>query len=302
MDLRELRYFLAVAETGSFTQAAGRCFVTQPTLSAGIGRLEAELGARLFERGKQGARATEAGLRLLPEARAILARVETATSAVRHEDKPAFRLGLQSSLPARLIRPIRTALGPDIRILLREGDQADLVERLWAGRLHLALVQDGPGLSGLDARPIGRDAQVLAFPAGMAPDGPATPMTIHGGPLIVRTHCPFVAAARAILDDWGSQPRVVFRTRSDLRALEMVAEGIGPCLVPDSLAPPPGVVFRTVDGVRLERRLMAVSAPRPRLGHEMVRRVEHVLANIAAQPDPRFSGRTGLEQPQRETR
>jgi LysR family hydrogen peroxide-inducible transcriptional activator len=286
MDLRELRYFLAVAETGSFTQGAGRCFVTQPTLSAGIGRLEAELGARLFERGKHGARMTDAGLRLLPEARTILTRVEAATTAVRREAEPAFRLGLQSSLPARLIRPVAAALEPGVRLLLREGDAADLVERLWAGRLHVALVQDGPGLSGLDARLVGRDAQVLAFPADAVPDGPITPMAIHGGPLIVRTHCPFVAAARAILDDWGSAPRVVFRTRSDQRALEMVAAGLGPCLVPDSLPAPAGVVFRAVDGVRLERRIMAVSAPRPRLGHEMVRLTANVLGSIAAHGDP----------------
>lgn len=286
MDLRELRYFLAVAETGSFTQGAGRCFVTQPTLSAGIGRLEGELGTRLFERGKQGARMSEAGRRLLPEARAILARVDAATSAVRREAGPSFRLGLQATLPAGLIRPVAAALGAEVRLLLREGDATDLVERLWAGRLHLALVQDGPGLAGLDARAIARDAQVLAFPADAAPDGPITPMILDGGPLIVRTHCPFVAAARAILDEWGSQPRVVFRTRCDLRALELVATGLGPCLVPDSLTPPSGVVFRTVDGVRLERRIMAVAAPRPRLGHEMVQRVGQVLGSIAAQGDP----------------
>lgn len=286
MDIRELRYFLAVAETGSFTQAAGRCFVTQPTLSAGIGRLEAGLGARLFDRGKHGARATEAGLRLLPEARAILARVEAAKAAIRRDAAPVLRIGLQSTLPARFVRTIGAALGPDARLLLREGDAADLIERLWSGRLHLAVLQADPALAGLEARPLGRDAQVLAFPADAVPAGPVTPLTIDGQPLIVRTHCPFVAAARAILDHWGSRPRVVLRTRSDQRALEMVAAGLGACLVPDSLPPPPGVVYRAVDGVRLERPILAVAAPGPRLGHDLVRRISGALRNVAAPGDP----------------
>jgi len=68
MNLTFLRYFLAVADTSSFTVAAERCHVTQPTLSSGVARLEEELGTRLFDRGRR-TRLTIAGQRLLPHAR-----------------------------------------------------------------------------------------------------------------------------------------------------------------------------------------------------------------------------------------
>ena len=71
MNLAFIRYFLAVAETGGFTAAAERCHVTQPTLSAGIARLEEEIGAQLFDRGRRAA-LTAAGQKLLPHARAMV--------------------------------------------------------------------------------------------------------------------------------------------------------------------------------------------------------------------------------------
>ena len=85
VNLAFIRYFLAVAETGNFTEAAERCHVTQPTLSAGIARLEEEVGARLFDRGRRSG-LSAAGLRLLPHARAMveawrLARAEQRSSA-----------------------------------------------------------------------------------------------------------------------------------------------------------------------------------------------------------------------------
>ena len=84
MNLAFIRYFLAVAETGNFTEAAERCHVTQPTLSAGVARLEEEIGSRLFDRGRRSA-LSAAGQRLLPHARAMveawrLARAEQRSS------------------------------------------------------------------------------------------------------------------------------------------------------------------------------------------------------------------------------
>ncbi|MBM3647311.1 MAG: LysR family transcriptional regulator, partial [Alphaproteobacteria bacterium] len=70
MNLSFIRYFLAVADSGSFTAAAERCHVTQPTLSAGIARLEEEVGTRLFERGRR-SELSAAGQRLLPHARTM---------------------------------------------------------------------------------------------------------------------------------------------------------------------------------------------------------------------------------------
>ena len=98
MDLYQLRYFLAVAETHNFSRAAERAFVSQPTLSAGIKKLETELGTPLFHRGKRNTTLTETGARFLPRARSIIyecnaAKQEAAgkTEGMDYVDIPAGR-------------------------------------------------------------------------------------------------------------------------------------------------------------------------------------------------------------------
>src|SRR6185369_4955224 len=100
MNLAFIRYFLAVAETGNFTTAAERCHVTQPTLSAGIARLEDEIGGRLFERGRRTA-LTAAGQKLLPHARAMV---------------EAWQLARAEQRSSRRQRLVRVAIGTTVPI------------------------------------------------------------------------------------------------------------------------------------------------------------------------------------------
>src|SRR5438552_18954909 len=89
VNLAFIRYFLAVAETGGFTAAAERCHVTQPTLSAGIARLEEEIGARLFDRSRRAA-LTAAGQKLLPHARAMVEAWQPARAEPRSAKRPTL--------------------------------------------------------------------------------------------------------------------------------------------------------------------------------------------------------------------
>src|SRR5262245_13852547 len=99
MNLAFIRYFLAVADCGSFTTAAERCHVTQPTLSAGIARLEEEVGATLFERGRPSA-LSAAGHRLLPHARAMVEAWQAARVESRSSRRPKLaRVAIASTLP-----------------------------------------------------------------------------------------------------------------------------------------------------------------------------------------------------------
>ena len=104
MELYLLRYFLAVVEAGTFTRAAAACLITQPTLSAGIKRLEDELGAALFVRSNRRVHLTAAGARFLPRAKAILHEVNMASAEIAGtEAANVLRLGVLQTVPARLV-------------------------------------------------------------------------------------------------------------------------------------------------------------------------------------------------------
>ncbi|GIG56366.1 LysR family transcriptional regulator [Longispora fulva] len=146
MQLQQLRYFLAVAESRHFTQAAEAVGVTQPTLSKQIHTLESDLGAALFHRNRGAITLTEAGEALLPLAQRIVADAETA----RHEigDLIGLRTGrlrlgatpsLCTSLVAETLKLFRDA-HPDIRLQVEEGGSQDLVRALTGGYLDLALI------------------------------------------------------------------------------------------------------------------------------------------------------------------
>lgn len=145
MELHQLRYFLAVAETGSFTRAAERSFVSQPSLSQQILKLEGEVGQPLFNRLGRRATLTEAGRALEPRARRILREVEDAGRELRDEEAPAGRVvvGAIPSIgpylvPAFLDRS-RT-LFPHLEIETYEDFSSWLLEAVRSGEVDFALV------------------------------------------------------------------------------------------------------------------------------------------------------------------
>jgi DNA-binding transcriptional LysR family regulator len=159
MELRQLRYFLAVAEAASFTGAARRLHLAQPALSQQIRALEEELGVRLFERGARSSRLTEPGTRLVARARRIFLEVEGARDDMAalgtgRRGKVRFGSALQTltegRLPSVMVEFRRRH--PEIEIVFREAHSAPLLDRLVAGRLDLALVHLGRGESTPEVR------------------------------------------------------------------------------------------------------------------------------------------------------
>lgn len=148
MELRHLRYFVAVAEELSFTRAAERLHIGQPPLSQQIQALEAEVGARLFERSKRWVRLTEAGRLFLEDARAILARAESAAERARRAQRGQageLRVGFTFSTPftplfARTIRRYRQ-LYPDVALTLHEMTTLHQLDAIEARKLDLGFVR-----------------------------------------------------------------------------------------------------------------------------------------------------------------
>src|SRR3954463_12725298 len=170
VQLQQLRYFLAVAETRHFTQAADNLGVAQPTLSKQIHTLETSLGAPLFERIRGAVSLTVAGETLLPLARRMVTDADAAREAVQDVvglRRGEVRLGatpsLCSSLVPEVLRTFRSE-HPEIQLYVNESSSPDLIENLLAQTLDLALiVQPADGVDeALQAVPLLQESLVVA--------------------------------------------------------------------------------------------------------------------------------------------
>ncbi len=143
--LEPIRHFLLIAETGTFTLAARKAHVTQPALTASIRRLEDSLDCRLFDRGRHGARLTEAGATLLPHARAAVVALDEGERAVMALDRleaGEVRVGGGSTACSYLLPPLLSAFRrkhPGVAVRLREMPEQLAVEAFDAGELDLVV-------------------------------------------------------------------------------------------------------------------------------------------------------------------
>ncbi|OLT31077.1 LysR family transcriptional regulator [Actinomadura sp. CNU-125] len=177
MELQQMRYVVAVAETNSFTRAAERCLVVQSALSHQVARLERELGARLFERTSRRVRLTPAGEAFLPAARQCLDAAERAAAEVAAavgEIRGRLAVGLITTVAAAdvpgALRDFRGRY-PHVRVSLRVGASEDLVEKVVQGSLDLAFL----GLP-TNSRPRGVAVHELARDRHVAVVAPGHPL------------------------------------------------------------------------------------------------------------------------------
>jgi DNA-binding transcriptional LysR family regulator len=292
MDLRQLRYFVAVAEELHFTRAAARLLITTPSLSQQVRRLEGQLGVRLFDRSSTGVRLTPSGELLLPHARRTLAAAEElAASAVRlaQGQTTVLRLGFISyslTEPARRLVTEYARREPDVDLQLRQYEWDDPSAGLLDGSSDAALVRlPFTGAERLDTVEIGRDALF----AVMAEDSPlAREPRIRARRLvkepILETR---IVSDPVFADHWflrrlgGRSARPVpSAARTVDEWLGEVALGKGVDVVPEGLVDAyrrPGLAFVPVDD--LEPSVL-VLAWNPRRDSDAVAR----LARLAAPP------------------
>ena len=210
MQLQQLRYFVAVAETRHFTHAAERAGVTQPSLSKQIHALEADLGAELFTRTRGAVALTPAGEALLPLARRIIADADTARVEVQELvglRRGRLRLGATPSLCISLVAPVLRRYAdafPRVRLQVEEGGSQDLVRHLVHGALDLAIIvlPSGGTDPSLRTEPILRESLVCV-------SSPMLPPPTEDPPLHIT--------------DLRDQPLVMFRTGYDLRDATVAA-------------------------------------------------------------------------------
>jgi LysR family transcriptional regulator, nitrogen assimilation regulatory protein len=160
MELRQLRYFVAIVDHGSLSRAAVAVHVAQPALTQQLRQLEEELGTQLLHRSAQGVVSTDAGKLFYQHALAILKQVADARQAVvQSTERPSgsVTLGLPHSISGALALPLLIAARehyPEITLQLTEEISGNLIEQLKAGRLNLAVLFDDGQLAQFDSTPL----------------------------------------------------------------------------------------------------------------------------------------------------
>ncbi|MFC1431813.1 LysR family transcriptional regulator [Streptacidiphilus sp. N1-3] len=167
VDLRKLRYFVAVAEESHFGRAAERLHITQPVLSRQIRALEGELGAQLFSRGKQSTELTGAGRQLLEDARPLLASAQALGRRVQRAARGAsvFTVGFMPGITVtRAVREF-TARHPELDLQVVRTSWDTQVRAVHEGVLDVSFVRLPVDHRGLTLRPVFREPRVAVLPA-----------------------------------------------------------------------------------------------------------------------------------------
>jgi len=242
-----LRYFLAVAETGNFSRAAKGVSVTQPTLSAGIAKLERELGVRLFDRGRRkgdqrGVSLTPAGSRFLVRARRIAAEYEHLMVELQDVDEPQLlRLGVLSTIPSKLIEALlarHRAMRPGEVLELLDGSERDMAERLDRGRIDAALTVIRPHHARFFPEVLASERYMMVLPPDHPLAGEADVLAeqLAQDRMALRRHCEALPEINRFFIAKGVRPRFVLKTTSDERVLSVVRSGAGVGMMPECFA------------------------------------------------------------------
>jgi len=261
MELRHLRYFVAVAEELHFTRAADRLNMSQPPLSQRIMELERELQVTLFERTRRRVELTAVGGHFLGSAREVLARLDAAVEAVRQIARnetghlvigwePLVELG---SVP-RLIQGLRQRY-PAIRVEVRTLVSTDLLRALRDGRIDAAFVSPPESQDDLTVHVLEREPLLAVLPDGHRL---ANRAAIPASELAVECHvrlAPHVAPAlaRCVAALWTRErvePVTELEVDTPLSMLRLVGRGTGVALIPASaiVIGIPGCVYRPLAG------------------------------------------------------
>lgn len=284
MDLRQLRYFIAIIERGSFSKAAAALNVAQPALSLHVRNMEAELNAQLLFRSPKGVIATEAGEILLRHARIIIDQLALAEEEIRgHDVEPAgeVRLGLPGTISQILAVPLIMAAReryPRIRLRIAEAMSGFVLQWLREGRIDLAILYVPGHDGGLVSQRVLTEQLYLLSPP-IAPEGTSLPKAptvsyreIAALPLILPS---LSHGLRELLEQEAAAAGVSLNTVMEVDSYnnikELVEKGVGCSILPfNAIArevEEGRLIFRSIGKPALKREVHLVhTATRPMTG------------------------------------
>jgi LysR family nitrogen assimilation transcriptional regulator len=280
MDLRQLEYFVRVAELGSFTRASIALDIAQPALSRQVRLLEVELRQNLLVRNGRGAAPTEAGKLLLEHARGILHQVERAREElgrVRGALAGRVAIGLPPSLARVLTVPLTRAFRqqmPDAQLSISEGLSAAMQEWLVNGRLDIAVLYNAQASTGIEVTPLLEEELMLVQPrpSGLQedPPPPAVPLReVAKLPLVIPSRPNALRmVVEAEMAAVGCRPTIALEIDGVAAILDLVADGAGSAILSRnavaSSVKPSAFAVRAITDPPLRTRLsLATSSLRP---------------------------------------
>ena len=268
MEMHQVRYFLAVADTLNFTRAAEQCHVSQPALTRAIQQLEEEMGGLLLRRERKLTHLTDFGRLIEPHLRQLFANADAAKSTARKFldlQDAQVRLGIMCTVgPARFMGFLAGfhAANPGCELTLVEGVPKGLSNMLLEGQLDLAMMaQPEPFNERLDVLPLYKERFCIAFPTGhrLEQQNRVRVVDVAGETYLRRINCEYRDYLADRLREHGLATRVGFQSEREDWIQMMVAAGFGVCFLPEFSPTIPGVRTQLVMDPEVVRDVSLVS-------------------------------------------
>lgn len=268
MEMQQIRYFTALAETLNFTRAAEKCNVTQPALTRAIQGLEAELGGPLFHRERSKTHLSELGRMMLPYFEGIQQQALTAKDAAKSFgklDKVSLKLGAMCTIGPAIISSFLTkfcAENSEVDVQVIDLAVKPLIDKLIDGDLELALLAQPEGL---DVRfhglPLFTERFVLAVPRThrLARLNTVPCRELHGEAYVNRANCEYYDWVHEQFVSNGIRTRKVFSSERDDWVQGMIKAGMGIGYFPEYCVTDPDLVVRPLTDPDFSRTIMLVT-------------------------------------------
>ena len=268
MEMHQVRYFLALAETMNFTRAAERCHVSQPSLTRAIKGLEDELGGPLFHRERSRTHLTELGRLMQPYLAQVFTRADEAKSRARAYAKlsdSALSVGIMCTVgPERMLDLFRDfrERNPGVEVRCFDSTAKSLQDKLLSGALEVAIYGlPGPVEEQLHVLPLFEERFVVAMAPGhrLTRKNAVALKDLQGERYISRLNCEYWDYMTAFWEKQGVTVSVVSRSEREDWIQAMVAAGLGITYLPESAVTMPGIVTRPLIEPEVKRTVQLLT-------------------------------------------
>lgn len=268
MELFQIRYVLAAAETLNFTRAAERCNVSQPALTKAVRKLEEELGAAIFDREGKRIRLSDFGRSILPTLRQMQDQSERAKAIAKEHlllDRVPVRVGVLGTIGsvriARYLAAFHTGFEA-IEVEVTEAPVADLINRLDEGRLDLAIVNPCDGVpESFHAYPLYDERYVAVLPPGdpLTERNSVSLSDLSGRPYVDRLSCEMREMFASVCDARDVKLYARFRSEREDWVQAMVLAGVGLAVMPEYSVTVPDLAQRPITDPSISRTIALLS-------------------------------------------